>query len=286
MRLFNDKIISKSFLVLTLVYILDYVLKGAISYNTALAPSMVVHQWQAWRIISFPLSTHSLEGYCLSAFAFLFIGPKLEALLDRAFFLTLLSLLIILQGTLITLTFWNTNIYFDGLEGISFFMLSLYVFMSRAMSKQKFRYRAMNHVPLVIIFMCLWVGGMLIHSLAVGNSILFIGASNAVFGIVTSLITFSQVHRYYKKTRRIRYSQIEYSIPSQDELRKAYVLHNESREQQYNSRGDAESPNYEYTFEADENRLNEILDKISEYGQNSLTPNELKYLQDYSNNLK
>jgi len=41
-----------------------------------------------------------------------------------------------------------------------------------------------------------------------------------------------------------------------------------------------------YEFYADEEMLNQILDKISVHGQDSLTFNEKRYLEDYSNYLK
>ena len=39
------------------------------------------------------------------------------------------------------------------------------------------------------------------------------------------------------------------------------------------------------SFPLDEEHLNEILDKINEKGQASLTPQERKFLQDYANKL-
>jgi hypothetical protein len=72
-------------------------------------------------------------------------------------------------------------------------------------------------------------------------------------------------------------------IPEPEEYSHAYASGAEQRRFR-NSEID-DYPMYEPEIDLSEDRLNEILDKINELGKESLSPDELRFLKEYSKTL-
>ena len=84
-------------------------------------------EMELWRIFTFSFFTHSLEGFALFLFTFLFISNKIEQFLGNRIYPTFIVLITFLTGTITTITMISENVSFGGLEGTSFFIISIYL---------------------------------------------------------------------------------------------------------------------------------------------------------------
>ena len=75
----------------------------------------------------------------------------------------------------------------------------------------------------------------------------------------------------------------QYEIPDPDQLSMALISQKEKKK--YYHQEQEEMNHYEFEENLSEDRLNEILEKINETGKESLSNEELRFLDEYSKNL-
>jgi hypothetical protein len=269
-----------------LVYAVNYLFNGAINFYLALIPSLVVDKFEVWRVLSFPLAIPPIESIVLFAFVFYFIAPKIESLLPRTFYPILLGLLVLLQGVISTVTFWKSNIIFTGMDGLSFFIMFLFALLSISKKTLPLWFNPLRTGLMILLSGGLWTAALMVHSGKSGDSFIITGSAGALFGVLYACVTFLQL-RFVSKNKTKQDELLlppNISIPTPEELK--YALAGINEKKYFNNSGDDFSDrDSDVQFVPDEDRLNEILDKISESGKDSLTSIEIQYLQDYSNSL-
>ncbi len=274
----SQKIIPLVFLLI----VIDIFLGGIISSALELVPGLVINKSEYWRLISFPFATTSAEGLVLFLFTFYLVAPRLEKILKGGVFLSLLPPLIFLQGVIHTLLFWNSSSALSGLEGISFFVLTLFVYMNPS-THLKVRFApSLRLVFIITALIALWGSIKFYYIYDTGSDAVLISSASALFGILTASLCYLQI-RFLKSFLKSEEKNSEPDIPNPEELRMAMI----SAEKSYraNSRKhDSEIPEEYENFDMEpEERLDYILDKILDSGQESLTPGELFFLKNYSN---
>lgn len=278
--LYIEKISHRILLLGSLIYIINYLFDGVVTGLFALNPSLILNEWEIWRLFSFPFSMNSLEGFLLFVFTFYIIGPKVEQYIGRFIFPFVISLLVILQGIVLTLFFWKDDIAMGGMEGLSFFVLSLYSLLYFGRKSDFSSFRSNKSRMMVSLVAFAWVTVLLVRSYMTGDTdILLTNAVSAMIGFVTGFLLFIQLKMLKKVSRNSRENIPNINIPKPEELSMAMIAQRERRKYQ----NEQEEQNFqEYDFTFTEDRLNEILDKINEQGKDSLSPYELQYLKEYS----
>ena len=267
------------------ILILNFVFHGLLYQLFALNPQSVIHNFEIWRLITFVFAPGNIESTLLLSFVFWFIGPNLESGFSRGKFLILLTITSLIQGSLFTLLFIRDNNFISGGEGIALILLSLYVFLEVTSNTRRISFKRLISLPTSVFVTVAWFSAVILHHSFTANEDLAISIISGAFGVMTGSIIFMHIKLIDFLTARKKSTSATYSVPKPEELieslstRKEYQQKHLFRaEEEYSS--DEESNEY-----FSEERLNRILDKISEYGREALTADEELYLKEYSENL-
>jgi len=267
-----------------LIYFVNYLMDGRLSELFLLQPSKVINNMELWRLVTFPLSFSTLEGFLLFIFTFRFISPKVEEILHRGIYPFIIASLTCLQGTLITIFFWESPIRFYGMDGISFFVLYFFAFIQFNRKIVIWRVQPLKMLVFISLLTFSWFAVVFIHGYALNRDILVSSITSAMFGFAVSLLLYSQYRLVYKLKAKKDIPLPRFEIPDAgDDMSMAYISHPEQK--RFNNSVPNESNQPDYEFNMNEERLNEILDKINASGTNSLYPEELSYLTEYSKKL-
>lgn len=272
----------KLLVVISAVYLLDYLMDGRLSNLLMLVPSAVIENMDFWRLFTFPLAPGHLEGVFLFAFAMYFIAPRLEEHLGNSLIIALLAPLAFIQGILYTLLFWNGQVSISGAEGISFFIMTLFALFNPMMKIRLWFLPRLKIVIMTLLIIFSWTVIKFFHALTVGEEILFYSMYPAIFGIVAGLSSYLQIYLMRKLLLRKEKVEIPNPPPPEpEELKMAMIA--SARQQKLEAIREKESP-YKLGEDPELNQqlLDEILDKIIENGRDSLTPDEENFLRDYS----
>lgn len=262
--------------------ILNLISGGYIYSILELQSALVVNNLEFWRILSFPLVQTTIEGVLLFLITFTFFAPKLETVFHRFGFPIIILLVILLQGILSSLLFWKTSIRLSGMEGVSFFVLSLFTFVN-SNKKLVFMQMPAIHTSLIVFTLSIiWAVTVAIHSLISGYEIILSNSYYTIFGLTTGLLAYVQINLSrnirLKKTHQNLIPRIE--IPKPEELSLALI---KQKELQNLSSHVRDNEYYEeVNIPLTEENLNEILDKIHSLGKESLTNEENRFLENYS----
>ncbi|MDX9790191.1 MAG: rhomboid family intramembrane serine protease [Candidatus Kapabacteria bacterium] len=283
---------SKIFLlVVGVVYFLNYIYSNTLPDLLSLAPQEVIKNLSLWKLVSFPFAPGGLESVLLFALVFYFISPKLESYIEGLRYPLWLFLLTLLQGCILTLVFINSNVIIAGMDGMSFYVMIVYALLK---SRDKIRFLNFPPMPVIAFSMLLgflWFGMNLVNFSTSGNESLFFSAvGSSLFGITAGLIHYLQIRLSgldSVKTGRIDNDQ-ELKLPSPEELSMAHSTNIRARKIYNAVRQDyLDEENYLLSDDMSENedKLNEILDKISVSGEDSLNSFEKRFLHEYSKRL-
>lgn len=263
-------------------YAANFLLEGRLYDMFCLDPAAILDRFELWRAITYPFVGGKIEGAVLGAAVFLYIAPHLEDLLKKGLFSTLIFLMICLQGTALLLLFWNSGMKVSGIEGLGFFTLTLFVMLkgNRSVDARAFGYVKVSLVA-AILFLG-WLTATALRSVLGGYDFFDSSAIFAGVGIITGLFTYLQI-----RLAKLFKGKKEFVEPeeraSADDFTPALALKKEEKNYGLNSKEDVryyDNPEY-----LTEDRLNEILDKISEAGKDSLTGEEMNFLKEYSKKL-
>jgi hypothetical protein len=284
----NRTSLSRSIILLAfLAYFINFITDGLLSYYLILNPHLVVDEYQIWRIFTFTLIPSSFEGFVFFILAFYLISAKLEIIFRRSLYTVLMLLLISLQGTLLTIIFWKSDYAFCGMEGLSLFILSIFTLMNYN-RRVSFGYlKTVQTFTLTGAIVLSWIFSVVVHYLFTMNINLIVQASTSfLFGLTLALIMFTQIRlvRNVRTHYDLQHHKPPIEIPTPEELSLALISQNELKK--FNQTLQENSYPMDEDFEMDEERLNEILDKMNAYGKNSLNPDEIRYLVIYSKNIK
>lgn len=285
-KLFKISNISfKMLLIASISYFVNYLSNGLIFSYLSLNPSLIINDFQIWRIITFPLAGTSVESYILFFITFTMISPNLEKSFKKPFYLLFISLLICLHGAISIILNYNTNINFFGSEGISFFVISLFVFIN---FKKKIQFSKLNPIKtpkFALSIIAFWLISVVAHSYLFNDSnILYISGFSGLFGIISALLIFGEMKIIeYVKNRNKKIVEPIIEIPRPEELAMAYSQP-KFEKSRFNKFFNTHHSNDGLFDDEDftEDHLNSILDKVNEQGLDSLSEYEVEYLKEYS----
>ncbi len=289
------------------VYAIGFFLPAGITSSLSLIPSKVIGNLEFWRIFTFPLAAPDLPSILLFAFVMIAILPYLAMLIRRKDLVLLSGLIILLQGMLFSVIFSDTNYTFSGNDGLSFYYIFLYAGFRFYPKFSKMKYHSSKITLITLLVVLAWSSLAILNSdfnlgtnyinsqLNTGLNYspeLFESLASAVFGINLGIISYFMIRAGMQKRKRKLFEQKLHNYQeNQEEAQNIYefvMSHTEhlSRKNNSNTNDDILGSTSYYEFNADEDTLNQILDKISGKGQESLTYNERRYLEDYSKHLK
>lgn len=243
----------------------------------------IINHFEIWRIVSFAFVPHSLESALLFSFAFWVLGPLLEDRFKTDKFAALVIIFALLQGTVFSLIFWNSSHLIVGGDGLSLFVISLYMFSELTNKTSNFSLKSLKSLPFVLLITVVWFSSVIIHETFVPTFSFLVPMISGSFGIITAAFVFMQLKlalNFLKVntsvSEHITQPQEQQILQSNSIMKTKPVFHSEYNEE-HDDMSDYDSDSY-YS----EEKLNRILDKMNEYGKNSLTPDELLYLKEYS----
>lgn len=151
------------------------------------------------------------------------------------------------------------------------------------------KFPPLSTIVFTIATVFLWFGIKIIGVTSGTNTQFVPQFSSAIFGITMGALIYLQIR--LANRRRKDYSEVVYGIPSEfpkhEELM-AVLSKSMSKKQNKKFEDDPDDDYYPILSEdseENEDKLNEILDKIAESGKNSLSPYEIKFLEEYSRQL-
>ncbi len=269
---------------------LTYTVIGAVSYLTngitfhqlALNPTQMLFHQELWRLITFTLLPSTLEGTILFVLVFWFIAPVIEKKYQMKTFVLLLFLAASIQGALSTLLFWQKNIFLAGGEGISFFVLTLYMLHEVSSNKLQLAINKIQTLHLVILLTVVWFSAVLLHNSFTVSAHLNYSLISSSYGILLGTVLFMQIKASKKLLGGKRHIENTINIHNPEELIGSMSIHRKTILQNHFDEELDEETEFEQDEYFSEERLNAILDKINEYGTEALSSDEKLYLEEYS----
>lgn len=281
----NIKSFSFLFLLFILIFnLLNIVLNLRFESFLLLNSYKLTQNYEFWRIFTYTTILEDHTFIFIFAPILLFISTKLEEFLNKYLYPIFLFMVSILNSLLLTVTLWNRDINISGAETIGFFILTLATLLIP--KENVIKKIPLNISTFSILFGFLWIitkytspDAKLIYSLA------------PLFGIMTGFLMFLPLKnmKKYIETRESNFlrkqSQVKINIPEPEELVTMRKISSMNISQIYHKYDD------DYCLisdndEENEEKLNQILDKILEKGKDSLSHYEKKFLEEYSKRLK
>ncbi|MBX3044950.1 MAG: rhomboid family intramembrane serine protease [Candidatus Kapabacteria bacterium] len=272
---------------------MNYIYSNVLPQILSLSPQEVLKNLSLWKLVTFPFAPGGLESVALFAFVFYFISSKLESYIEGLKYPLWLFMLTLLQGCILTLVFINSNVVIAGMDGISFYVLVVYALLR---SKDKINFLNFPPMPIIafsLLLGFLWFGLKLVNFSTTGNDSAFFSAiGSSLFGITAGLIHYLQIRLSGLSSlhRGISREHPDIKLPSPEELSIAHSTSNPRMRKYYQSSRYDQPDEEEYLLSNDmdenEDKLNQILDKISLSGKDSLTTLERRFLTEYSKRLE
>ena len=267
-------------------YVLDAASIGLVSEWLRLSPLAVLQNLQLWRLITYPFASppgiDAIFTLFTSSLVFFYYGPEIENILGKRRLMFYIGAFLLLHGVLYTAIAGTTGYPLAGLTTVA---LSLLVGFHTAFPQSVIRLFGTFSLRTITLLVFLALLNAFPHLLSIAyypDRILVLLADDiiALFtGIVlgqfflhnrTSQVSKNDEEYYLYNAAESDFGYREYVVQPQESLG---MMQSEQRMQR-------DLPDYR-----DENRLNEILDKISANGTQSLSAQEKEYLQEYSKRL-
>lgn len=267
-----------------LLYGIDFLFDGKISSNLVLNTSLVINNFEFWRLFTFPFTYSGTESIFLFAFAFLYVSPKVETAIRNKFYHLILFLLVCLEGTIFTIIFSSQAGILAGTTGISFFILSIFVMLNLNRRFMIYRKKPVRLILLTSAAAMIWLGAISLRAFVFDTQPAYVELASAGFGLFSAILIFTQILLLTNNRKSGKMPKPErFTVPEPEEYSHAFISGAEQRK--YYNREMDDYPLYEPETDLSEDRLNEILDKINEHGKESLTKEEIRFLNEYSKSL-
>ena len=275
-------------LLIGLVNIFDFSTGGTLFARFAISTAKFFTEMEFWRLISYPFFTGTVEGFFLFAATFIFISPKLEHFLGTKIYPLFLFLISFVTGAITVITFNSQSIVIGGMEGVSFFIFTLFLML---LVKDKHLKERQPALAIGISTVISW--GIFKYFIGTTNGFeailpsVVIASSGIIIGLLVYLQIYFLIQSRIKKAKMRMRPMKPIHIPSNEELSFAMFNDPNLRKILTNATNDIgliikNSIEEEVEYYDEEERLNFILDKINESGKESITPAELSFLENYS----
>jgi membrane associated rhomboid family serine protease len=285
LKLKNISIISLLLVVITLISIADFSSNEVVKQYLALNPKLIIEKYEFWRIITYSLISNSLESYVFLFIAFFYFAPKLENIFGTKVFSLSLLLVAGLFGLISNVVFFKQNLVIATVDQLSLYTFALFSFLNY---KRRINFFDKFSFPLSYLstaFIVTWIISKSWNIAIFGgnylNEVVF-PVSFTLFLTTSMYIRLLLMDKSSFKKQKVRNDFVEKEI---EEYAPALIEKDELRRYMKKIEEDITYANYKKN-ELSEDNLNEILDKIIEKGQSSLSSSEKEFLTKYSEHLK
>ena len=285
-------------LFIALLNAVNFVFDGVLFSYFALNTEKIFLNYEFWRLLSYPFIFSSAEGLFLFVIIFVFLSPKLEYFLSAKIYPLFLSMISFVIGATTTIVFNTKKIEIGGMEGISFFVIALFIFL---LVRDKYLVRKRPALMICITTVAIWGAFKVAVAFLGGIHLIVPSLVFAVSGFIIGFLVYLQIHYVIKikiKRSKVKTTEQKLKLPSAEEL--TFIMYqnpifrelitnsnvsNSAKSVQTDVNVDYAPDNLEQDTMNDEERLNMILEKIFENGKDSISPAELSFLEKYSNKL-
>jgi len=189
-----------------------------------------------------------------------------------------------------TLIFWRSDVVIAGMEAVSFFVLTLFMFLKPKSIVEFMKFPPLSTVLFTCAMVFIWFGIKIIGVTSGTNTQFVPQFSSALFGITLGSLIYLQIRLANSHRRRNRLDRYDndLKVPQPEELSMALISNTKLKKQYKNIEEESDDELYSLLSEdpaENEEKLNEILDKIADTGKDSLSPFENKFLEEYSRQL-
>ncbi len=251
-----------------------------------LIPENVIELNQWWRTLTYPIIIESIENIFLFFITFLIFAPKLEETYHSIMFPVVIILNIFLQGIILSAIFFNENMIFNGMVGINFFIITNFLFNNYKSNVVLFNRYTMPASFFVTFLVFFWLSAIFGKYVFFNEkNYLIQNLSMSSVGIIFGIFTFLQDKFTKSKESNISSKKIKVDNPiNPQELLLTTIANKELKKVNEKLKEVLDDKFKEVTSYYDENKLNQILDKINLFGYDSLNQDEIDFLKNYSKN--
>jgi len=251
---------------------------GRIAPYLVLDPTLLLGG-QVWRLVSYPL-VFGFFDLMAAAVAFSAPGEEVEGMLGSRQFLVLLLVVIVAGGVLHTMLYLHDPVAMSGTLNIALFVLIGYVYLFPQSSVRVFLFSLRSWIVLAVVVAVCAVQTYMDVNHGLGAAIVF---SRGAFGLVVGLLYFHLRYQKYPvmlgSIRRLERLYAQSRVPASRVARpvartKAPATIRMQRRTREVRAGTE--------LVGDEERLNQILDRINEQGYDSLGEDDRRFLDRYS----
>ncbi len=239
-----------------------------------------------WKAITYLFLQPDIGSMFLTLFTFMLVSPFLENLLSSKYFAKLIFVFSIFQGIAVPLFFFLTKQYdvnISGADGLAIFVITLFSLLNPGYSVSLGRFKIKTGLLTVTTIMT-WLL-VKVPAIMIGDwSVLLPVLAFTCLGFIAGVASYIVLKEDEKKENiKIDFDELDILLPKAEELKPALI----SKEMHHAKEYDNDSYSIEFTNNPseDEESLNMILDKINDYGKESLSREELNFLEEYSTHL-
>jgi len=276
--------VSKSILLFVLiVYVLDFITGNKLSDIFILNTSNILSFQDLWKIVTYPLKYNSSASLLLFTFVFLFLSSNIENFYKFSIVPIFYLLITASHGVLISLlNVSGTESFISGTDGVSFFVLILHFLLYKNYRVYIFNFEVYLTKYIMLTVIGIWAFLQGLNFFLYGSSEVFNSFLLAGLGTSNALIVYYQMY-FIKRYNDKKYkSQI---IDKVDEEEPSLEMISASKSKMTENKRVEDVNLYTSNPIENEDRMNTILDKITDSGYSSLSESEQKFLEFYSKNI-
>ena len=269
-----------------LIYLVDGFLGDHLSSYLVVNANLIKEDFQLWRFFTYPLAYVTLANAFLGFFAFFFFAPNLRSQLNRGVFDLSILLLTFSTGLILfMLNFNSPEIPVMGIEAISAYIITLYIFVNRRKDIRYFKTVRLTRMAFPLFLLASWA---MLYLLETGTAPLnanLIDQSPAILGLglISGLIGFFML-KQEKVDQSFIHKSTNYGVREIRDLEPSPAVVESYKIKEYKQSSIIENT-IEFSEEdpeSNEEILNEILEKINENGLESLQEDEKAFLKIYA----
>lgn len=272
-------------IVIAILNIIDISFDKVISQFTLLTPVLVLNNNEFWRIITYPFALSTIPALFLFIIAFVVYFKRVVYIFSPKYLPLLFLIIVSLYGMLYTVVFMNSNQATSGFEAVSFFMIFFYSLYNPKAEINLFDFTKVKVKYLTLFTITLWGLMNIAYINLYGYSYIMPAITALLTGLTIALTLYIPLKTTINKVRKRINSNIDnITIPRPDELTHAIISEQKIKKSAYKDM----LPSYEENnFLSDDMKKNDvqldiILDKINQYGKESLSIEETFFLNEYS----
>lgn len=273
-------------LIAALIFMVDGFLGNQISSKLLVDANLIKENFELWRFLSYPLAYVTLANAFLGFFAFFFFAPNLRTQLNKGVFdLSILLLTFSIGLILFMLNFNSPNIMVMGIEAISAYIITLYIFVNKRNDIRYFKAVRLTRMAFPLFLLASWA---MLYLLETGTAPLksnIIDQSPAILGLglISGLIGYFMLKQEKVDTSFIHKTS-SFDVREIRDLEPTPAVVESYKVKEYKQSSIIENA-LEFSEEdpeSNEEILNEILEKINENGLESLNEDEKAFLKIYA----